>query len=453
MKKCFVTVCTDENYGKNVRIDYLINSLNYFHPDIPLIIFDSEKLKALLDDDGWPASDERHKAYYYKSIIGRGLYNEYEAIAFIDADSTITGDLSDIFEGDYDIAVVRNNTDIGSAGMHKGITIHDPFKHEDIPLMKYINAGLYVIKNKELWDDWTKANKKYGNNFPSIEQDILNCIVNSDKYKVRYLDPVGSGISYGLCNAWGKHTHWDSWRESYLCNDQLFIDNGFGIPLLTKILHVAGGSSTGYPKQDFDRFFTGEVKEWLYKITDRNYKMEHNIQLIRGTEMRPEHDKGMRDIIEKLKPGTVMVEVGCYYGESTLIWASSDKIDKIVAVDRWMDFYDKSDLASERGNMKEVERMFDANIKGNSKIEKIKGSSVDVSKLFTPQKLDFIYIDASHKYDDVVADINAWRRCLKGGSILGGHDINNSDVRRAVYDTIGEPDFTFDDFSWIKTIN
>ena len=453
MKKCFTTVCTDENYGKNVRIDYLINSLNHFHPDIPLIVFDSEKLKTLLDSDGWPASDSRHGAYYYKSIIGVELSKTYDAIAFIDADSTITGDLSDIFEGEYDLAVVRNNSDLGTAGQAKGITIHDPFKHEDIPLMKYVNAGLYVIKNTNVWSDWIKANKKYGNNFPSIEQDILNCIVNSERYKVRYLDPVGSGISYGLCNAWGKHTHWDSWRESYLCNGELFIDNGFGVPLLTKVLHVAGGSSTGYPKQDFDRFFTGEVKEWLYQITDKNYKMEHNIQLIKGTEMRPEHDKGMRDIIEKLKPDTVMVEVGCYYGESTLIWASSDKIDKIVAVDRWMDFYDKCDLASERGNMKEVERMFDANIKGNSKIEKIKGSSVDVSKLFTPQKFDFIYIDASHKYEDVVADIKAWLRCLKMGGIIGGHDINNSDVRRAVLDTIGEPDYTFDDFSWIKTIN
>lgn len=453
MKKCFTTVCTDENYGKNVRIDYLINSLNHFHPDIPLIVFDSEKLKTLLDSDGWPASDSRHGAYYYKSIIGVELSKTYDAIAFIDADSTITGDLSDIFEGEYDLAVVRNNSDLGTAGKDKGITIHDPFKHEDIPLMKYVNAGLYVIKNTNVWSDWIKANKKYGNNFPSIEQDILNCIVNSERYKVRYLDPVGSGISYGLCNAWGKHTHWDSWRESYLCNGELFIDNGFGVPLLTKVLHVAGGSSTGYPKQDFDRFFTGEVKEWLYQITDKNYKMEHNIQLIKGTEMRPEHDKGMRDIIEKLKPDTVMVEVGCYYGESTLIWASSDKIDKIVAVDRWMDFYDKCDLASERGNMKEVERMFDANIKGNSKIEKIKGSSVDVSKLFTPQKFDFIYIDASHKYEDVVADIKAWLRCLKMGGIIGGHDINNSDVRRAVLDTIGEPDYTFDDFSWIKTIN
>jgi SAM-dependent methyltransferase len=320
--------------------------------------------------------------------------------------------------------------------------------------MKYINAGLYVIKNKNVWHDWVKANKKYGNNFPSIEQDILNCIVNSEKYNTRYLDPVGSGISYGLCNAWGKHTHWDSWRESYLNNNELYIDNGFGIPLLTKVLHVAGGSSTGYPKQDFDRFFTGEVKEWLNKITNKDNKMEkQTIQLIKGTEMRPEHDKGMRDIIEKLKPGTVMVEVGCYYGESTLIWAGSDKVDKIFAVDRWADFYDKNDLASERGNMKQVEDMFDANIKGNKKIQKIKGNSIDISKLLYKEAFDFIYIDASHKYEDVVNDIKAWLTCLKPGGILGGHDINNDGVRRAVLDTIGEPDFAFDDFSWIKTIN
>jgi len=448
MKKCFVTLCTDEEYGKNVCIEYLINSLKRFHPDIPLFIFNDGDLKKLVDADGWPETDPARKAYWYKSLVGTMLCNDYEAIAFIDADSTVVGDLSDIFDGDYDIAVVRNNSDLGTAGKDKGITIFDPFKNETIPMMKYINAGLYVIKNKELWYTWSTANKRHGANFPSVEQDILNCIINSGRYNVKFLDPVGSNVSYGVSNVWGRNTHWDSWRESYIHENKLYIDNGFGIPLLTKVLHVAGGSSTGFPKQDFDRFFIGEVKEWLKKIVQNNM----DIQLIKGTEMRPDNDKGLRDIINLLPCDIVMVEVGCYYGESTLLWEKSEKIKQIFAVDRWVDFYDTTDLASQRGNMKDVEEMFDNNIKNKSKIVKRKGSSVEVSKEFQNQSIDFIYIDASHKYADVIDDINAWLPILRPTGLLAGHDYNNIDVRRAVLDTIGTPDHIFEDHSWVKAV-
>jgi hypothetical protein len=48
--------------------------------------------------------------------------------------------------------------------------------------------------------------------------------------------------------------------------------------------------------------------------------------------------------------------------------------------------------------------------------------SNQASKLFADDSLDFIYIDANHKYDAVKEDIELWWPKLKSGGMLAGHD-------------------------------
>jgi hypothetical protein len=181
--------------------------------------------------------------------------------------------------------------------------------------------------------------------------------------------------------------------------------------------------------------------------------VKQNLKCVEGHEMRSVFgDKGIKDMINLLNPDSIMVEIGCYFGESTLLWASSEKIKKIIAVDPWVDFYDKNDLASERGNMKIVEQMFDDNTKENPKIEKIKGYSVEVSNNYNIASLDFVYIDGCHTYEEVMKDINAWKTKIKHGGFIGGHDYNWDGVRRAINETIGVPDSIFEDSSWIKKL-
>ena len=46
--------------------------------------------------------------------------------------------------------------------------------------------------------------------------------------------------------------------------------------------------------------------------------------------------------------------------------------------------------------------------------------------------LDFVYIDGSHEYDDVIDDIRLYYPKVKEGGIVGGHDFDKQDVSNAV---------------------
>ena len=52
----------------------------------------------------------------------------------------------------------------------------------------------------------------------------------------------------------------------------------------------------------------------------------------------------------------------------------------------------------------------------------LRKTSEQASLSFQDNSLDFCYIDASHKYDDVKLDIKLWWRAVKTGGVLCGHD-------------------------------
>jgi hypothetical protein len=88
-------------------------------------------------------------------------------------------------------------------------------------------------------------------------------------------------------------------------------------------------------------------------------------------------------------------------------------------------------------------------------ITKIKGLSTDFNF-----ECDMVYIDACHKYECVINDINHWRPIAK--KLLSGHDYNTDDfikihphiagVKKAINKLLDKPDKTYGDGSWYKTI-
>jgi glycosyltransferase involved in cell wall biosynthesis len=174
--------------------------------------------------------------------------------------------------------------------------------------------------------------------------------------------------------------------------------------------------------------------------------------------MRLPNDPGLMALVADLPNDFIMVEVGCYAGESTEIFAN--KALKIFAVDPWIDFevdgkfYVPLTQKGERTilSMDGVEDRFNKIMDKHKNIIKMKGTSVEMASNVPDASVDVVYIDADHEYLSVVQDIKLWLRKIKPGGIISGHDYNFSDVSKAVADTIGQPHKLYCDYSWAKRL-
>lgn len=170
---------------------------------------------------------------------------------------------------------------------------------------------------------------------------------------------------------------------------------------------------------------------------------------------RIEETKGLFDLMEHIKlEDIVMIEIGCFQGESTSIFAQHDQVKKIYCIDPWVSGYDRIDRAA-KCDMKEVEAAFDERMKPfEEKITKLKMKSSDAITYFLDNniKVDLVYIDGNHGKSAVIADINNYKQIIKEGMFISGHDWQHEPVRLAVEQTLGKIDETFRDNSWIKRI-
>jgi predicted O-methyltransferase YrrM len=79
--------------------------------------------------------------------------------------------------------------------------------------------------------------------------------------------------------------------------------------------------------------------------------------------------------------------------------------------------------------------------------------SIEASKQYEDESLDFVFIDASHEYEFVKADILTWLPKVKKGGWIGGHDFTPNDpptngVDTAVKEIFGD-DYGVDHVSWL----
>jgi len=155
---------------------------------------------------------------------------------------------------------------------------------------------------------------------------------------------------------------------------------------------------------------------------------------------------GLKDLIRWIdgKPDWVLVEIGSWVGESTMIFAES--FGRVVSIDP----FDGFDLTA---------KYFRQNC-AKYNIEQIRLPSVEASRQFVPQSIDVVYIDANHHYEYVKNDILHWLPIVKDGGVICGHDYNlmhknwpKLGIQKAVRELLGEPHAVFKDDSWAVRIN
>ena len=176
MKRCFFTIA-DNNNLKYAQM--MANSLKKFHPDIEIVLFGEDQVKATGDPH-----------FYYRATpaLAKTLFDQgFDEVCKLDADTVITGNLDHIWEGDFDVAVVNNSNPKEDKSY--------PIRLWNINPMAYVNCGFVVMKSKPFVDHWMGL--CYSEHFQFYqykEQDLLNIMVFyqsllvGGQYKVKFLD-------------------------------------------------------------------------------------------------------------------------------------------------------------------------------------------------------------------------------------------------------------------------
>jgi Methyltransferase domain len=141
-----------------------------------------------------------------------------------------------------------------------------------------------------------------------------------------------------------------------------------------------------------------------------------------------------------------LVEIGCWRGKSlSFLLAEAERSGKellITGVDHFQGSVNQPWLQDEamRCNLEAECR---ANCeKVGYPFKLLRRHSVAAAAEFADGSCDFIFIDASHDYESVAADIRAWRPKLKPGGIMAGHDFDEPGVAQAVAELCPEAGIT-----------
>lgn len=159
------------------------------------------------------------------------------------------------------------------------------------------------------------------------------------------------------------------------------------------------------------------------------------------------------NIVKKFPSGSKFVEVGCWKGKS-----SSYMAVEIVNSHKQIDFYCVDTWGGSKehlgGNL-DLENLYKTFLDNMEPVKEfyvpVKMSSIEASKIFEDKSLDFVFLDASHEYEDVKEDIQHWLPKIKSGGIFAGHDY---DPFWGVYQAVNEllPNVDKSEQCWIYNV-
>lgn len=200
-------------------------SLRKFHPNIPLIHIDEEKVKTYQDP-----------MFYYRAspIIAQKLLKEYSVVIKADADQIICDDISELWlPDDSDVSVVNNTSPRDFQTF--------PYQFLNIAALSYVNCGLVVMRSQAFVDEWyDMCHSILFSGMQMKEQDILNILVHGNHYKIKRLDEGD--------NFWGMA--YKGYEPDVIMKDgKMFLDKGINPenwpdkPKTLKIWHSGGGNA------------------------------------------------------------------------------------------------------------------------------------------------------------------------------------------------------------------
>ena len=144
------------------------------------------------------------------------------------------------------------------------------------------------------------------------------------------------------------------------------------------------------------------------------------------------HYKSFYEVL-KNKPHVVGCEVGVHTGLMPMrLMRALPKIETYIVVDPW-ESYVKYDGKTYRKPGHKVIKTWDKAImdffkntyKYRHKIMMLRMTSVQASKHFEDESLDWVFIDANHEYEYIKENLHIWSVKVKEGGVVAGHDYKN----------------------------
>jgi predicted O-methyltransferase YrrM len=128
-------------------------------------------------------------------------------------------------------------------------------------------------------------------------------------------------------------------------------------------------------------------------------------------------------MVLKFPSGSKFIEIGSWKGKSSAFMAveiaNSNKNIEFYCVDTWNGSFEHKDS-------KEIDSLYDIFINNMKPLENyykpMRKNSLEAASQFEDESLDFVFIDASHEYEDVKKDIQTWLPKVKKNGVLAGHD-------------------------------
>ena len=142
-----------------------------------------------------------------------------------------------------------------------------------------------------------------------------------------------------------------------------------------------------------------------------------------------------KKMVNRFDSGSHFVEVGAFLGRSAVFMAveiiNSGKNIKFDCIDHWQGSEEHNN--NDEVNLERLYEDFLENIKPvKGVVTPVKAHSVEASKLYEPNSLDFVFIDASHDEESVKEDLFHWLPRVKESGVIAGDDVNNENVANAV---------------------
>lgn len=151
--------------------------------------------------------------------------------------------------------------------------------------------------------------------------------------------------------------------------------------------------------------------------------------------VRIEYKDDLVDLLKYYKIPLTASELGCAEGAFSLSLLQKG-LSQLYMVDNW------SKIEGITGDGNFPQEWHDDNYQkaieatDGYNVVPLKGLTKDMSKYVHDESLGLVYVDASHSYKDVTADLMAWyRKTVSGGIIAGSAYLNtNYQVKKAVSD-------------------